>query len=166
MEVTKNLATSTMSIEVQDVSEVATIEKAIQTATKNPIVRKDIQAKVDKYVELHSLQKKLEARLKELRQDIEPYMLEKNIMRIEDTKGTGAIVTERSQRPEVTAKYTTYNVMDIEPFLDDPELQKFCITRVVDRDSLEYLVKSGQVSREVYEYKITKEVNKLIVKKY
>lgn len=162
MEVTKNLAMNAM---VQDATEVATIEKAIQTATKNPVVRKDIQAKVDKYVELHSLQKKLEARLKELRQDIEPYMLDKNIMRIEDTKGAGAIVTERSQRPEVTAKYTTYNVMDVEPFLD-PELEKFCITRVVDRDSLEYLVKSGQVSREVYDYKITKEVNKLIVKKY
>lgn len=162
MGATKNLAMNAM---VQDATEVATIEKAIQTATKNPVVRKDIQAKVDKYVELHSLQKKLEARLKELRQDIEPYMLNKNIMRIEDTKGTGAIVTERSQRPEVTAKYTTYNVMDVEPFLD-PELEKFCITRVVDRDSLEYLVKSGQVSREVYDYKITKEVNKLIVKKY
>lgn len=162
MKVTENLA---INREVQDAKEIDTIEKAIQTATKNPVVRKDIQAKVDKYVELHTLQKKLEARLKELRQDIEPYMHDRNILRIEDTKGTGAIVAELSHRPEVTARYTTYNVMDVEPFLD-PELEKFCITRVVDRDSLEYLVKSGQVSRDVYEYKITKEVNKLIVKKY
>lgn len=154
--------TNKQVVELEDMKQV---EEAIQTASKNPVVRKDIQAKVDKYVELHTLQRKLEARLKELRGDIEPYMHKKNIMRIEDTKGTGAIVTEFSQRPEVTARYTTYELVDVMPFLDS-DLEKFCITKVVDRDALEYLIKSKQVDREVLDCKQTKEVNKLIVKKY
>lgn len=154
------------NIEVQDNQSIKEVEKAIQTATKNPVVRKDIQAKVDKYIELHSLQKKLEARLKELRKDIEPYMHDRNIMRIEDTKGTGALVTEHSQRPEVTSRYSTYDVKDIEPFFESEDVRQQCVVEVVDKEILEYLIKTGQVDSEVKEYKKTKEVNKLTVKKY
>lgn len=165
LEVTGDLAVEMMDREVQDKQHIQDVEKAIQTASKKPVIRKDIQAKVDKYLELHTLQRKLEARLKELKQDIEPYMLDKNLLRVEDSKGTGAIAIEVSRRAEVTANYSSYQVTDVEPYLDS-NLEKMCITKVVDRDALEYLVRSGQVDRSVLDLKVTKECNRFTVKKY
>lgn len=165
LEVTGDLAVEMMDREVQDKQRIQDVEKAIQTASKKPVIRKDIQAKVDKYLELHTLQRKLEARLKELKQDIEPYMLDKNLLRVEDSKGTGAIAIEVSRRAEVTANYSSYQVTDVEPYLDS-NLEKMCITKVVDRDALEYLVRSGQVDRSVLDLKVTKECNRFTVKKY
>jgi hypothetical protein len=130
---------------------------------KKPAIKKDIQKKVDKYLDLHKLYKELEHRLAALRDDIEPYMEEKGIVAIEGTNGASIEIVPQN-RTTVTSVYTTYDIEGVEPLLD-MKAKEQCITRVVDRDVLELLVKTNQVPRSVLNHKVTKVAYQFMVKR-
>jgi uncharacterized protein YhaN len=115
-------------------------------------IRKDIQEKVDAYLELDAQLKAIEKQLKQLRNEIEPYMDEHGLKRIDGTNG-GYIELVETNRAIVTSRYTSYNLDGVLSLLDE-EAKKQCIVKVVDKDVLELLVKTGRAPKEVYQHKV------------
>ena len=114
-------------------------------------IRKDIQEKVDAYIELDAQYKAIEKQLKQLRKDIEPYMDEHGIKRIDGTEG-GYIEIVDTNRAIVTSRYTSYDLDGVLSLLDG-EAKKQCVVKVVDKDMLELLVKTGKAPEEVHQYR-------------
>jgi chromosome segregation ATPase len=115
--------------------------------TKKDHVKKDIQSKVDEHIQLHAEYKELEKRLKQLRDEIEPYMDEKDIMELSGTDG-GKIMRVEQSRPEVTSRYTKYDINIIEPQLPATARKK-CVVKVIDADALKALGTLGEIDQSI-----------------
>ncbi|MCL6443982.1 MAG: hypothetical protein K6T83_11085 [Alicyclobacillus sp.] len=125
--------------------------------------RADIQLAVDEYVRLYAEVKQLETKLDELRAIIEPYMVQEAVRELSTTDGSGRLVMNQSERPVMSARYTSYDVNEIAALLP-PNLRKKCIVEVVDKDKLEALSKLGEVSPDVVARKITRSTTSLMVR--
>jgi hypothetical protein len=120
----------------------------------NVKIRKDIQEAVDKYIDIDAEYKKLGKQLKALRGEIEPYMEEKGLTRIDGT-GRGAIELVATNRANITSKFSSYDPAVVS--LLDAESAKMCKVEVIDKDVLEGLVKMGKISADrVKQYKTLK----------
>lgn len=124
---------------------------AKDTPAKKPRVTLDCQAEVDKYIRLHEEYKKIEKQLEELRKVIEPALQESNLVKVNGTQG-GSVQVITQERPNVTGRYSTYELEDIEQFLS-AKAKKACIVKRIDREKLEALMKIGEVDEELQELK-------------
>ena len=120
-------------------------------AGKGPRIRKDIIDKVNEYKYKHAQYKMLEKELKKLREEIEPYMLERNISEIVDEMGQGIVLQDRKS-PLLTTRYTAYDIDDLLMVLD-PKIAAECIAEVVDGDIVEAKVLLGEIPSDIYELK-------------
>lgn len=118
---------------------------------------------VDQYLELYTVYKQLEARLKELRTYIEPFMRENSLEHIGNRNRTGRVQLTLAERPSATARYSTYDLAEILALLEPSAAEK-CVVNVVDKDKLEALAKLGEVPTEVLEHRITKPTYSLSVR--
>ena len=114
-------------------------------------VSKDIQAKVDEYIELDAEFKKIKAELSAMRDEIQPYMEENNLTVIKGSLRGAISLSPRSQAP-ITARYSSYNVDEVSEFLDAKGKRK-AIVKVVDRDVLEMMIKEGSAPEELLQLK-------------
>jgi YbbR domain-containing protein len=112
----------------------------------------DIQTKVDEYIELDAKMKSINAELKKLRKDIEPYMTEKNITVIPGTV-RGSVSLEPRNMAVTSARLTSFDVDGVVSLLD-AKARKECIVKAVDKDMLELLVKTGRAPMEVNQFRI------------
>ncbi len=115
-----------------------------------------VQIAVDTYLELYRQSKEIEAKMKSLRAEIEPFLKEHSDFVLEASDGSGRIELTKSQRPITNAQYTTYRLDDIAPLLPASILRK-CTVQVVDKERLESLAKLGQVPDDVLERKQLRE---------
>lgn len=115
--------------------------------TNTKRVRQDIQKKVDRYLEFHKYVSTLNTRLKELRAEIEPYMDEKGLERIYGDKQEGSIDIVYQQRPEVNARYTTYDMNKVSKVISRKQLE-MCLTKVVDREMIDYLIATDMIDKK------------------
>jgi hypothetical protein len=118
---------------------------------KSPRVRKEIMEKVEAYHIKHAQMKKLERELKDLRNEIEPYMKERGLNNILNDLGKG-VALEQRRMPYITARYSTYETEDLLMVLE-PKLVADCIVEVVDRDIIDAMVKLSKIPPEVEELK-------------
>ncbi len=118
-------------------------------------VRQDIQAKVDEYIEMDAVMKKMQAELKKLRKEIEPYMEERGLTVIQGSE-RGSISLMPRVMPVMNARYTSYDKNGVISLLDDEAIEQ-CIVEVVDKDVLELLVKTNKAPKEVHQYKVVNE---------
>lgn len=121
--------------------------KPVVKVIKKDHVKKDIQSKVDEHIQLHAEYKELEKRLKQLRDEIEPYMDEKGIVELAGTDG-GKIMRVEQSRPEVTSRYTQYDINIIEPQLPATARKK-CVVKVIDADALKALGTLGEIDQSI-----------------
>jgi hypothetical protein len=127
-------------------------------------IPENIQQDVDEYVLLHRQCKELEAQLKKLRKEVEPYMEENELDIIMNSDRTGAIALEPANQAIVTAQYTTYS-KELLAVLGK-EVIEMVVETVVDRDKLDALVTLGAVQSDVIKpYKQFRAVRKFTVKK-
>lgn len=128
-----------------------------KTATRSNTkkkVPKAVQDAVDEWVQLHAQYKKIERQLGALRDIIEPYMEDNDVQVLSGSAG-GGIGRISMDRPPVTARYTSYDIDDVEEFLSEEAKEK-CLVKVVDRDMLEACCKLGIAPEEILtELKIT-----------
>lgn len=137
---------------LKKLSKVNTGKGAVKMPSTKARIRKDIQEKVDMYIELDAQYKAIEKQLKQLRKEIEPYMDEQGIKRIDGTNG-GYIELVDTNRAILTSRYTSYDLNGVLSLLDE-EAKKQCVVKVVDKDVLELLVKTGKAPEDVYKYKV------------
>lgn len=121
---------------------------------KHVRIKADMQAKVDEYIEIDAHVKKLEAQLRKLREDIEPYMVDRGLTVVSGSH-RGSISLQPRAMPEINARYTSYDASQIAHLLDS-DAKEQCVVKVIDRDVLELLVKTDKVPKEVLQYKILK----------
>lgn len=119
------------------------------------VISKAMREKVEKYVELYSEMKAIEAQLKEMRPEIEEYMAKKGANIIEARNGS--VQRSMVSRPNTSAVYTTYHVSVVSVL--SAEAASECLETVIDRDKLDHLVKIGKADRKlVDQYKMSKSV--------
>lgn len=135
---------------------------AEELVVKGPRIRKDMLEKVEAYKAMHSQYKKLEREMKRLREEIEPYMLERGIPEIVDDLGQGVVLEER-RMPMMSTRYTSYDIDDLVMVLD-PKVVSDCIVEVIDKDLVEAKVLMGEIPQEISELKKYKLTNCFIVK--
>lgn len=128
-----------------------------------PIITANIQGAVDEYISLHQTAKELEARMKQLRAIIEPFMEQNQLEQLLGTQA-GAVAHQASQRPVMSAKYTSFEPAQIDGFLTEEIRERVYVPRV-DKDMLEAVVKLGQVSEEVLKLKIVNQSRSFVVKR-
>lgn len=119
------------------------------------VIPETIQDAVDQYLELYTVSKQLEERMKELRSPIEAFMKEQQVPFIFDRQRTGKVQLGQTDRATATARYTTYALEDVLPLLPQASVEK-CVVQVVDKDKLEALAKLGEVPSVVLEHKATR----------
>lgn len=111
---------------------------------------KSVVDKVDEALELDAQIKELSKKLKELRNEIEPYMRENNVKEI--VGKNGAVALQPRNMALVTAQYTTYStdVLDLMSAKDAKEAKVI----LVDREKVEALDKLGRLSSSPEQYRI------------
>ncbi|MMZ43595.1 hypothetical protein D1872_51550 [compost metagenome] len=129
---------------------------------KGPRIRKDILEKVEQYRRMSLQYRNLERELEKLKKEIQPYMEEKGITEILDETGQGVVLEER-RMPDLTTRYTTYDIDDMIEVLD-PAVVSECIVEVIDRDIVEAKVLLKQVPQEISELKRYKLRNCFVTK--
>lgn len=146
---------------LEKLEQIKSRKQVVQVVSKSTI-KKDIQSKVDEHIQLHAEMKALEKRLKQLREEIEPYMEEKGLNSIAGSEG-GSIQRIEQNRPEITSRYTLYNYEDIEPRLSPPAKKK-CIVKVIDGDAVKALGVLGEVEPDIVSMTVKKTVVSFTVK--
>ncbi|MNE87167.1 hypothetical protein D3C80_1843350 [compost metagenome] len=106
---------------------------------------------MEAYHTKHRQMKMLEKELKALREEIEPYMQDKNLASILGEDGRG-VALENRRMPLLTAQFTTYDIDDLVMVLDLDVVSE-CIVEVVDRNLVEAMVNLGKVPKEIEELK-------------
>ena len=130
---------------------------------EKPKIPEEIQMDVDDYLELHEMYTQLEAQLKKLRKNIEPFMEVNDITRIEGSNGKAIEIVDQV-RANVTSNFTTYDVDAVRDMVPKRYLNQV-IVECVDRDKLEALVKLGRVKQTVYRHKTFKSTPCFMVRK-
>lgn len=120
-------------------------------------IKLDAQEKVDEYLQLHRQYKELERRMKELRDDIEPYMLDKGVKEISASNGVGALKVSIQNRAPVNSRYTAYDYDAVAPKLSE-EAKQLCVKKVIDSTMLKLAVESGVAPKDVLKMKNTNAV--------
>jgi hypothetical protein len=119
-----------------------------------PVIKASIQDKVDEYISLHKHVAELNAELKKLRKDIEPYMQTRELDEIEGSEG-GKVYYTNTERVTASARFQTYDPIGLAEVLSVDHYNE-CIREVIDADKLNLLVKDGHVGKSVAEkYKMT-----------
>lgn len=126
-------------------------KQATKDKDKKEVSEEELQSLVDEYIKLDAEYKKIESRMKQIRSVIEPHMMKESVDVIEGTD-RGRIEIVPTNRADITARYTTYDpyaVLSITP----PEYRNDIIKEVVDREVVDYLVKTGKIPKSVSECK-------------
>jgi hypothetical protein len=135
-----------------------------ETPVITPVIPEDIQEAVDEYVPLHKAYKEMEAQLKKLRKQIEPFMEENSVDLIMNTDKTGSIALVDSNMAIVTAQYTSYSTELLAKL--GKEVVEMVAETVVNKDKLEAMVSLGAIEPEVIKpYRQFKAIRKFTVKK-
>lgn len=118
---------------------------------KHKKIKSETQKQIDRYIELYKYSKEIEHRMKDMKANILEYMVGRDFDEVEGSDG-GRIVTGTQNRATQNSRYTTYDVDLIKQYI--PEAYKeMCMTTVIDKDTLELLVKAGKVDKDVLELK-------------
>jgi hypothetical protein len=115
-------------------------------------ISKDMQDKVDEYIELDAKVKTLTAHLKALRKEVEPYMKDRGLTVIPGSL-RGSISLQPKNLAIMNSRFTSYDTTGVLTLLDKSAIDQ-CITEVVDKDVLELLVKTGKAPKEVDNFKL------------
>ena len=129
---------------------------------KGPRIRKDIIDKAKQYRNLAIQYRQLERELAKLREELVLYMQDKGVTEILNEAGEGIVLEDRNM-PQVTSRYTTYELEDLIQVLD-PAIVSECIAEVIDKDAVEAKILLNEIPEDIRELKRTKITTCVVVK--
>jgi CRISPR/Cas system-associated endonuclease Cas3-HD len=116
-------------------------------------IPKEMQTLVEEYINTHKEHKILEAKLKRMREILEPFMKLNNLDTLISVAQVGKITLIDQDRPHVTSQFTYYSVDRVLPIIS-PEARQKCLVNLIDKEALEALEKLREVPAEVLNFKI------------
>lgn len=121
----------------------------VQVKVKKTSSKKSMQDKVNRLIELQKEQEKLKEEMKPLREDVKKFMKETETTNL---KGTGAHSDRtcnlgEQRKTNSTSLYTDYELKDLYTILGN-DVKKVTEVRV-NRDRVEGLIKSGDISKDL-----------------
>jgi len=111
-----------------------------------------IHHKVDKYLSLYDEYHALKETLESMKEELEQYMFQQGVKELDGYTTNRKIVLQPVHRPKVTSRYSTYDVKDILPYLDDKTKEK-CLVQVVDKEAIEAYIKLDVLPKEIEDRK-------------